>query len=333
MELYQIRYFMALCETLNFARAAERCRISAPSLTRAVQKLEQEMGGLLVRRERRRTHLTELGRLVRPMLKEVLAHAESTKTAAHRFLKTEEQPLQLGVMPSVGPLCLAPFLAQFGKLRPEIALALVEGEEARLEELLLGGNLDVAVVARLGSAAPGLRHQRLYRESVVVAFPLGHRFAGQGSVRLGELRGESFLLRTHCEKRELLLKSCRKQGFEPKIVYRSEREDWIQMMVAAGHGIALMPESLHLGHGTLARPLIEPALDREVSLVTVAGRPHTPAVQHLVRAIRTYEWDHEISAAKDGAYRLPLMAERTDVGGASGKSGNRRASQVPIDCA
>jgi len=55
-------------------------------------------------------------------------------------------------------------------------------------------------------------------------------------------------------------------GRGPKIVYRSEREDWIQMMVAAGHGVTLMPESLHLGHGTLAPPLIDPALNREVAL-------------------------------------------------------------------
>ena len=61
LELYQIRYFLALCETLNFARAAERCGVSSPSLTRSVQKLEQELGGLLIRRERRLTHLTELG--------------------------------------------------------------------------------------------------------------------------------------------------------------------------------------------------------------------------------------------------------------------------------
>ena len=82
MELYQIRYFLALCDTLNFARAAERCNVSQPSLTRAVQKLEQELGGLLIRRERHRTHLTELGRLVRPMLGEVLAYAERAKSDA-----------------------------------------------------------------------------------------------------------------------------------------------------------------------------------------------------------------------------------------------------------
>src|SRR6516165_8665359 len=98
MELYQIRYFVALCEALNFARAAEQCGVSSPSLTRAVQKLEHELGGPLIRRERRLTHLTDLGRLVRPMLEELLAHAESTKTAAHRFIDVKEKPLRLGIM-------------------------------------------------------------------------------------------------------------------------------------------------------------------------------------------------------------------------------------------
>jgi DNA-binding transcriptional LysR family regulator len=74
-----------------------------------------------------------------------------------------------------------------------------------------------------------------------------------GSGRNGDLAGESFLLRTNCERRALLLESCRQRGFGPKIVHRSEREDWIQIMVAAGRGVTLMPESLHLGRGTTAR--------------------------------------------------------------------------------
>ena len=309
MELYQIRYFVTVCETLNFARAAERCAVSSPALTRAVQKLEQELGGLLVRRERRLTHLTDLGRLVRPMLEEVLAHTESTKAAAHRFLKTEAKPLQLGIMLSVGPLRLAPFLARFGASHPEIELAPVDGEAAQLEDLLLDGSLDAAVMTCPRPARTRLRHYPLYRESVVVVFPRDHRFSRQERVRLSDLAGESFLLRTHCERRELLLESCRKRGFEPKIVYRSNREDWIAMMVAAGRGIALMPESLHLGHGTMARPLIEPALARVVSLVTVAGRPYAPALQHLIRAIRAYPWERETAAANGGAHGHPRAVQ------------------------
>jgi len=64
MEMHQVRYFLAVAETLNFTRAAERCNVSQPALTRAIQNLEGEFGGLLFRRERNLTHLTELGRLV-----------------------------------------------------------------------------------------------------------------------------------------------------------------------------------------------------------------------------------------------------------------------------
>jgi DNA-binding transcriptional LysR family regulator len=293
VELYQIQYFLVLCETLNFARAAERCRVSSPSLTRAVQKLERELGGVLVRRERRLTHLTELGRLVRPMLEEVLTHADSTKAAAHRFTTAEAKLVRLGVMRSVGPLRLAPFLAHMSAQHPEIELVMVEGDAAKLESLLLGGSVDVALATRLGLVNGRLRHQRLYGERVVVVFPTDHRFKQQQAVRLVDLKGERLLLRTHCEKRTLLLESCRKLSFEPRIVYRSEREDWVQMMVAAGCGVSVMPENLHLRQGTLARPLIEPAWERDVSLVTVAGRPYPASVRHLVRGIRAYRWDIE----------------------------------------
>jgi len=102
VQLYQIRYFLALCETLNFARAAEQCNVSQPSLTRAVQKLEHELGGLLILRERRLTHLTELGELVRPMLKEVLLHSVRTVAAAEQHLTGNKAVLRLGIMPSTG---------------------------------------------------------------------------------------------------------------------------------------------------------------------------------------------------------------------------------------
>jgi DNA-binding transcriptional LysR family regulator len=295
MELYQIRYFMAVCETLSFARAAERCGVSSPSLTRAVQKLEQELGGLLIRRERRLTHLTELGQRVRPMLEEVVAHAEGAKTVAHQLLNVEKKPLRIGLMPSVGTFRLAPFLSRFSARYPEIELELVEGDATRLEELLLAERLEAALTGRLGPARGRLRPNRLYRESIVVVFPVGHPFEQQEAVRLIDLKGENFLLRANCEKIPLVLQNCREQGFQPKIVYRSEREDWVQVMVAAGLGVTLMPENMHLGHGTLARQLIEPQLFRNVCLVTVAGRPHSAPVRHLVRAIRQYKWDDETS--------------------------------------
>ena len=82
MELHEIRYFLAVCQTLNFTRAAELCTVTQPALTRAIQKIEGEVGGLLFARERGNTHLTELGRLKQPHLEEVQARTRAAKDQA-----------------------------------------------------------------------------------------------------------------------------------------------------------------------------------------------------------------------------------------------------------
>ena len=286
MELYQIKYFLALCETLNFARAAERCNVSQPSLTRAVQKLEHELGGLLVVRDRHLTHLTELGTLVRPMLNEVVSHSLRVKSVAEQHLGTKKKVLRLGYMPSVGPTRLAPLLTRFGAEQPEVELVLVEASHLSLSDLLLSGRLDAMLAAYIIRSDKRLRYSRLYEEQIVVVVPRGHRFQKLRTVRLRELKGERFLFRSNCDLGEFLLECCRKQGFEPCIVYRCARESWVQAMVAAGYGITVMPEFSHTNVATVARPLVDPDLVRELSLVTVAGRRHEAALSCLLRTAR-----------------------------------------------
>ncbi len=113
MELHEIRYFLAVCETLNFTRAAERVNVTQPALTRAIQKMEAEFGGLLFRRERNRTHLTDLGQLVRPHLERALRQTETATKTARGFLKLENASINLGVMCTIGPLLFMSFLSRF----------------------------------------------------------------------------------------------------------------------------------------------------------------------------------------------------------------------------
>ena len=87
MELHQIRYFLALCEELNFTRAAERCGVAQSSLTRAIKALEIELGGALFHRERANTHLSKLGQKVRPFLEQAYGHVEGTRRQAQDFLR------------------------------------------------------------------------------------------------------------------------------------------------------------------------------------------------------------------------------------------------------
>ncbi|HEY0419191.1 MAG TPA: LysR family transcriptional regulator, partial [Acetobacteraceae bacterium] len=110
MELHEVRYFLALSKTLNFTRAAELCNVTQPALTRAIQKMEDELGGLLFSRERNNTHLTDLGRLLEPQFADMIVRAEAAKQTASRFLRLDGAQMTLGVMCTVGPMRFVGFL-------------------------------------------------------------------------------------------------------------------------------------------------------------------------------------------------------------------------------
>ena len=114
-----LRYARAL----NFTRAAEQCHVTQPALTRAIQKLEDELGGLLFRRERHLTHLTDLGRLIQPQLEQIWK-TEAAKTTAKSFLKLDNAPLNLGVMCTIGPLRGIGFVTDFWRSNQGIEITL-----------------------------------------------------------------------------------------------------------------------------------------------------------------------------------------------------------------
>jgi DNA-binding transcriptional LysR family regulator len=290
MEMHEVRYFLAVCDTLNFTRAAERCNVSQPSLTRAIQKLEAELGGLLFRRERAATHLTDLGLLVRPQLEQIAKDAAIVKSTANSFLRMKNAPLSVGIMCTIGPLRCVGFLSSFQKDYPGIELTLTEDTPPRLTELLQEGKIDVAVMAQPDPFPERFDVHLLYRENFVVGFPPGHRFEAMNAVRVADVGGESYLSRINCEYYDQLSDICVKCNAPLKDAYRSEREDWIQSMVMAGMGICFLPEFSPTMPGLHTRRIIEPEVVRAVSLVTVSGRRFSPAVATFVKALKAYKW-------------------------------------------
>lgn len=290
MEMHQIRYFLAVCEVLNFTKAAESCNVTQPALTRAIQKLEEELGGLLFRRERNLSHLTDLGRLMRPHLEQVLNETAAARTTANSFLKLSNAPLNLGVMCTVGPLRFIGFLRQFQQSNPGIEISLKEGVPKQLADLLMEGAIDVAVMAQPEPFAERFDVHPLYNERFVVAFPSGHRFESKNDVRIADLEGEAYLSRINCEYRDHIQGIREKCNVNIRYAFRSERDDWIQTMVAGGMGFCIMPEFCPVLPGVVTRAVTEPDIVRDVSLVTIAGRRFSPAVAAFVRDVRAYKW-------------------------------------------
>ena len=289
MEFYQIKYFLALCETLNFTRAAEKCNVSQPSLTRAIQNLEGELGGPLFHRERQNTHLTELGRLMCPYLVTVFAQLEAAKQRARGLSILDEVTLSLGMMCTLGPTKLMGLMETYRRGHPGVTLDLHDATGKTLRGLLDAGDLDVGIFA-IPEIEDHFHVMPLFTEPFVIAFGPGHCFEQKNALSVGDLNGETYLRRTNCEFGDHFHGILGKREVKPVCIYRSEREDWIQVMARAGLGFAIIPQFSLTVDGLLTRPLVDPPLERTVNLVTVRGRPHSPATGAFVRDAMRHKW-------------------------------------------
>lgn len=290
MELHQIRYFLSVAETLNFTRAAEQLRVSQPALTTAIRKLEEELGAPLFHREGKRVLLSELGQIMRPHLAQALERMESARAAAVNFRLLNKAPLRLGALSTLGLQRLTGFLADFQREHPGVELGVHEGLAPQLTAKLEAGELDLALLSVECGLDAALRVEPLYAERYVVIFPPGHRFQQQNALTLAEVSGEAYVDRLACEMREMVMAVCAQRDVELYATFRSEREDWVQGMVAAGMGFAFMPEHSITHGGVLARPLVDPVVTRTVALVHMPGRPFSPAAAAFARMARSYVW-------------------------------------------
>ncbi len=289
MEMHQVRYFLAVSETLNFTKAAERCHVAQPSLTSAIKKLEAMLGGELFHRERNRTHLTELGRLMQPHMERISEAAAAAEADAAGFKALENPTVHLGVMSTIAARQMIDFVAALNKALPNLTLTIREAAGRSLVTDLLEGGIDIALLA-LPELPASLRATGLYRERYTVAFASGHRFEMLNEVPVAELNGEDYLVRLHCEFTDHFEALGMKEGFEPNVRYSTEREDWVQAMVLAGVGCSIMPEFGPQMPEIVTRPVTAPTVSRTVSLVTVAGRRHTPAIDAFVRMAKRHHW-------------------------------------------
>jgi LysR family transcriptional regulator, hydrogen peroxide-inducible genes activator len=291
MEMHQVRYFLAVAQELNFSRAAEKCNVSQPALSRAIQQLEGELGGPLFHRERHLTHLTDLGDMVRPHLETVYQAAVEAKRLSQDVKQLKKVPLKLGIMCTISPDEIVDLIAALNTRHDGLELRLCDANAQELRERLLAGDLEVVIYALPGEELDERTHViPLFTEQMVITVHRGHRLAGERAFPVRELNGERYIHRMNCEFAGYADHFLREKGVTCTPTYWSERDDWTLAMVAAGLGFAFMPENTAHHPGIVAVPVIEPEFWRRVNLVTVRGRPYSPGVGALVREAMRKKW-------------------------------------------
>jgi DNA-binding transcriptional LysR family regulator len=284
MELHQVRYFVTLCRTLNFTRAAAECNVTQPALTRAIQRLEEELGGPLLFRERAMTQLTPLGRAMVPHLQAMLTAAETARRAADEQLGRQQMHLRVGLGPAIAAARVADVVGGLIRFCPALSVQFEEAGSSALVEAMLSDMLDCALLPDGPDLPDRLHRWKLCEEGCVVVLPAGHPLAARDSLDADVLAGETLLVGERCGGFALRLIESSPSAF----TVRRCGGSWVQMLdlVAAGLGLALLPDALPIGAGLVSRPLAQPLLRRSVLLTLVAGRPQGSAVAHFVKLCR-----------------------------------------------
>ncbi|MGP1253176.1 MAG: LysR family transcriptional regulator [Kiloniellales bacterium] len=268
MEMNQIRYFLAVCEHRNFTHAASASNVSQPSLTAAIKKLEDELGGALFIRDRAGCRLTPLGKLIFPRLERLQREAKEAKAEAVRHTRLDRVPISIGLGETIGLNKISEAVERFRDRVPQAEIELIVTPQEDLLNGLREGDFDVVVTA--DDVSPVLyRIDTLYREAYQVVVANGHPLSQLDAVTLEMLAETAMLDRPNCEMRDTLHSSCADGGFTLYAAYRSNRVDWLLGLARQGSGAVILPET---AIPTEARLVSRPIKGIDIARTVVALR-------------------------------------------------------------
>ncbi|MFB7106438.1 LysR substrate-binding domain-containing protein [Streptomyces hydrogenans] len=247
MELRQARYFLALAQECHFGRAAARLHIAQPALSQQIKQLESELGIALFHRSTRRVELTEAGRHLAGYARALVAEEERARAHMTELATGRAGRVSLGFI-GTATYDVLPRVARTVRTElPHITLDL-RGEllTPHLADGLQAGTYDLAVL-RPGSDQPSLNLTPLRSERLVAVVPSHHPLARNEQIPLSALAGEPFVIHPAQPRSAMydrVLAACARAGFQPRSLVEVGETATLVVLVAAGHGVALVPESV-----------------------------------------------------------------------------------------
>jgi LysR family hydrogen peroxide-inducible transcriptional activator len=288
MEIQQLKYFLAVVQTGSFTAAAKACRVSQPSLSSQIAKLENELGGALIERSRQGARLTKRGELFRGRAAEALRQLESGRFELEELSGLKRGTVTLGCLPTTGAYLLPPLLKAFGKAHPEIDVKLREESSPGLAKALRESEVDLAILDEAG-LGPGIQAETLFSEPLLIAVPPRHKFASRKKMPLSALANEPLILmKSGHGFRKIVLDALAKSGVEPRIVHESGEIETVQALVEAGLGISLVPRMVKR-HGLSYVEISAPTPSRSLLIAWREGSALSPAANALRIAAKEIE--------------------------------------------
>lgn len=267
--LRQLRAFEAVARHRSFRRAADELALSQPALSAAVRDFETLLGGALLERSTHRVALTEAGVSLLPQVQWLLNSFALGVQDLQRTLQRQAQRLRIAALPSAMHH-LAPALAKWRALHPEVELAVRDMLQDELVAALHAGEVDLALGAEV-DLPDNIVASVIGRDDLVAVLSAQHALAGRASLRWTELRGERLALFARGSSHDFALAQLRQRGVGVQqaslLAYSESLYSLVRSGLAVGVIFRLYTHSLHDDAGIVVLPLRTPAIDRRIALM------------------------------------------------------------------
>jgi DNA-binding transcriptional LysR family regulator len=277
----------------SFSAAADALTYTQSAVSQAVATLEAETGTGLVVRDRRGLRLTPAGQTLVAHADGILARIEAAEADLGAILGVRGGILRMASFPTAGATLMPLAIARFRAAHPAVDLTLAEGEPADIAARLRAGEFDVALLFEFSGSrdrvSGGPERVALLDDALHVALPRGHPLAERPELRLGDLAGEAWIQTSRsspCARH--VVRSCLVAGFEPAVSFESDDYQTVQGLVAAGVGVALIPQLAlsNVRPDVTVRALHPRSPFRTVLAATPGAAARTPAASAMIEILR-----------------------------------------------
>ncbi len=291
MTLQQLEYVVAVYRCRHFAKAAESCGVTQPTLSAMIQRLEDELGVKLFDRSSQPVMPTPVGRMVVEQAWKVLSRARKLKAMVEEEKQSTEGAFRIGILPTIAPYLLPRFFPQLMADHPEMDLHIVEMQTADIKKALLRGELDAAILVSLDGMDNYVQTPLYYEQFLAYVSRTDRLFAKQ-TIRTADLTGETLWLldEGHCFRDQLVKFCALRSARASQQHYTLGSMETFMRMVEGGRGVTFIPElalpQLSAEQRELVRPFALPIPVREVVLLTARSFVRQTVLSLLADRIR-----------------------------------------------
>jgi DNA-binding transcriptional LysR family regulator len=293
LNVVRLRVLREVAARGSFSAAADALSYTQSAVSQQIATLEAETGTTLIERRPRGLRLTPAGEALVEHTEGILARLEAAEEALAAIAGVRGGRLRIASFPTAGATLMPVAIATFRAQHPDVELTRAEGEPEEIVPRLRAGEFDLALLFEFSgvsrSLGPQLRRSELLEDPMYVALPAAHPLAAQPALRLGDLSGEAWVQTSEpspCARH--VVRCCHAAGFEPNVSFESDDYQTVQGLVAAGVGVALIPELAltNVRDDITIRELSPRSPVRRVTAATPVGALRTPAAGAMLRILQ-----------------------------------------------